>query len=71
MNLQGCEGGECGFCAPGYIMTAMEILETKKDYTREELKKLLSGHLCRCTGCENILNAVTSAVGRRKEAKGA
>ncbi len=49
---------QCGFCTPGFIMTAVEILESSERYTRDELRKLLSGHLCRCTGYENILNAV-------------
>jgi carbon-monoxide dehydrogenase small subunit len=56
---------QCWFCTPGFIMTAVEILETKKLYTRDELRKLLSGHLCRCTGYENILNAVEKAMKRR------
>lgn len=56
---------QCGFCTPGFIMTAVEILETKKFYTRDELRKLLSGHLCRCTGYENILNAVEKTMKRR------
>jgi len=43
----------------------VEILETKKLYTRDELRKLLSGHLCRCTGYENILNAVEKTMKRR------
>ena len=49
---------QCGFCTPGLIMTAVEIVGTGKRYSREELKKLISGHLCRCTGYENILNAM-------------
>lgn len=49
---------QCGFCTPGVIMSAVEILESGREYTREELRVLLSGHLCRCTGYENILNAV-------------
>lgn len=56
---------QCGFCTPGFIMTAVEILETKKFYTDEELRKLLSGHLCRCTGYENILRAVKKTMYRR------
>jgi carbon-monoxide dehydrogenase small subunit len=56
---------QCGFCTPGFIMTAVEILETGKIYTRDELRKLLSGHLCRCTGYENILNAVEKTMKRR------
>ena len=49
---------QCGFCTPGFIMSAVEILESGKMYTRDELRKQLSGHLCRCTGYENIINAV-------------
>ncbi len=56
---------QCGFCTPGFIMTAVEILETGKEYTRDELKKLLSGHLCRCTGYENIINAVEKTMKKR------
>jgi carbon-monoxide dehydrogenase small subunit len=56
---------QCGFCTPGFIMTAVEILETKKEYTRDELRKLLSGHLCRCTGYENIINAVEKTMKKR------
>ena len=53
---------QCGFCTPGFILTAVEILESGKEYTDDELRKLLSGHLCRCTGYQNILNAVERAV---------
>ena len=49
---------QCGFCTPGFILSAWEILSTGKEYTDDELRKLLSGHLCRCTGYENILRAV-------------
>ena len=54
---------QCGFCTPGLIMTAVEIVGTGKKYSREELKKLMAGHLCRCTGYENILNAVEKVAG--------
>ncbi|MEY8352430.1 xanthine dehydrogenase subunit XdhC [Lachnospiraceae bacterium 54-53] len=53
---------QCGFCTPGLIMTAVEIVGTGRRYSREELRKLISGHLCRCTGYENILNAVERIV---------
>ena len=56
---------QCGFCTPGFILTAWEILESGKEYTDEELRKLLSGHLCRCTGYENILRAVKKTMYRR------
>lgn len=53
---------QCGFCTPGLILTAVEILGTRKRYTRDELRELISGHLCRCTGYENILNAIERAM---------
>ena len=56
---------QCGFCTPGFILTAWEILESGKEYTDDELRKLLSGHLCRCTGYENILRAVKKTMYRR------
>ena len=60
------EGAEqCGFCSPGFILTAVEILESGREYTDDQLRKLLSGHLCRCTGYENILRAVKKTMYRR------
>lgn len=56
---------QCGFCTPGVIMSAVEILESGRDYTDDELRKLLSGHLCRCTGYENILRAVRKTLDKR------
>lgn len=53
---------QCGFCTPGLIMTAVEIVGTGKTYSRDELRKLISGHLCRCTGYQNILNAMERIV---------
>lgn len=56
---------QCGFCTPGVLMSAVEVLESGKDYSRDELRRLLSGHLCRCTGYENILNAVEKTMKHR------
>ena len=53
---------QCGLCTTGIIMSAVEIVGSGKTYTRDELRKLISGHLCRCTGYQNILNAVERAV---------
>lgn len=62
---------QCGFCTPGIILSAVEIVGSGKTYTRDELRRLISGHLCRCTGYENILNAVERTVnetnGRQQE----
>ncbi|MDO4788366.1 MAG: (2Fe-2S)-binding protein [Johnsonella sp.] len=56
---------QCGFCTPGFVMSAAEILSRGKLYTREELRKQLSGHLCRCTGYEKILTAVEKTMKKR------
>lgn len=53
---------QCGFCTPGLIMTAVEIIGSGQTYTLDQLRRLISGHLCRCTGYENILNAVEKAM---------
>lgn len=57
---------QCGFCTPGLIMTALELLNRGGPYTREQLRKEISGHLCRCTGYENILNALEKALNGKK-----
>ena len=57
---------QCGFCTPGFLMTAVEILEMNRLFTDDELRKLLSGHLCRCTGYENIFRAVKKTMYRRQ-----
>ncbi len=56
---------QCGFCTPGFILTAWELLESGKEYTRDELRHELAGHLCRCTGYENIINAVEKTMNKR------
>ncbi len=53
---------QCGFCTPGFIMSATAIIESGKDYTRKEIRRLLSGNMCRCTGYENIVNAVEKSM---------
>ena len=56
---------QCGFCIPGFLMSAVEILDRGVLYSDDELRKLLSGHLCRCTGYENIFKAVKKTMLRR------
>ena len=56
---------QCGFCSPGFMLSAVEILESGKEYTDDQLRKLLSGHLCRCTGYQNIFRAVKKTMLRR------
>ncbi|HOO78119.1 MAG TPA: (2Fe-2S)-binding protein [bacterium] len=57
---------QCGFCAPGILMTATELLRNNPKPTREEVKEAISGNLCRCTGYEPIINAILAAAGAKK-----
>jgi aerobic carbon-monoxide dehydrogenase small subunit len=54
-------GLQCGFCTPGMVMTAIELLEQEHDVSDEEIRHALAGNLCRCTGYENIVRAVRAA----------
>jgi carbon-monoxide dehydrogenase small subunit len=53
-------GLQCGFCTPGMIMTAKQIIERNPNPTDEEIREGLEGNLCRCTGYQHIVNAVRS-----------
>ena len=52
---------QCGFCTPGMIVAAVDLLRENPNPTPEEIREGLSGNLCRCTGYENIVRAVTAA----------
>jgi carbon-monoxide dehydrogenase small subunit len=49
---------QCGFCTPGILMSAKALLEKNPHPTREEIKEAISGHLCRCTGYHQIIEAI-------------
>lgn len=52
---------QCGFCTPGFLMTAAALLDENKQPTRGEIRLALSGNLCRCTGYKSIFDAVEMA----------
>jgi aerobic carbon-monoxide dehydrogenase small subunit len=52
---------QCGFCTPGFIISAKALLERNPNPTEEEIRLALSGNLCRCTGYDKIVRAVQSA----------
>ena len=54
-------GLQCGFCTPGMIMTSYWLLTQNKDWDEEEIKKKLSGNLCRCTGYRDIIESLKRA----------
>ena len=56
---------QCGFCTPGFLMTVRDILATRPLRTDEEVRDLLSGNLCRCTGYDHIVRAVRELVRER------
>ena len=56
-------GLQCGFCTPGMILAAEELLRTNPSPTREEIRHGLEGNICRCTGYQNIVRAVEEAAG--------
>ncbi|MEN6339191.1 MAG: (2Fe-2S)-binding protein [Clostridiaceae bacterium] len=55
---------QCGFCTPGFIMSAKALLDKNPHPTREEVKVAIAGNLCRCTGYEQLIEAVLDAAGR-------
>ncbi len=58
-------GLQCGFCTPGMIMTAADLLAQNPKPTDGEIRHALEGNLCRCTGYQNIIAAVQTAAGAR------
>jgi carbon-monoxide dehydrogenase small subunit len=57
-------GLQCGFCTPGMLMTGCALLEHNQKPTEDEIRRAISGNLCRCTGYVNIVKAVQYAAGK-------
>ncbi len=60
-------GLQCGFCTPGMMLTALQILERNPDPSDQEIRHGLEGNLCRCTGYQHIVNSVKYAARKLKE----
>ena len=56
-----CHGLQCGFCTPGFLISALHLLTENPDPSREEIRAGLSGNICRCTGYAGIVDAVRQA----------
>ena len=59
-------GLQCGFCTPGVLMTLTELLRESPDADESQVRDALSGHLCRCTGYQNIVTAALEAASRMR-----
>jgi carbon-monoxide dehydrogenase small subunit len=59
-----CHGLQCGFCTPGMIMTAADLLQHTPHPTQEEIRIALEGNFCRCTGYQNIVKSVEYAANK-------
>ena len=55
---------QCGYCTPGMLLTAAELLERRPDADRAEIRRFISGNYCRCTGYEAIVDAIEMARGQ-------
>ena len=58
-------GLQCGFCTPGMIMSAIDLLQNNADPTEQEIRDWLEGNLCRCTGYDNIVKSIQTAAQTR------
>ena len=56
-----CHGLQCGFCTPGFLISALHLLTENPDPSREQIRAGLSGNICRCTGYAGIVDAVRQA----------
>ena len=61
-----CHGLQCGFCTPGMILSAYQLLQRNPKPTEIEIRRALDGNLCRCTGYEHIVDAVQAAARQKK-----
>ena len=62
-------GSQCGYCTPGVIMTAKALLDRNANPTREQIKEATAGNLCRCTGYQQISDAIEAAAAQLREEK--
>jgi len=65
------QGLQCGFCTPGFLMTAYELLQHNPDPSEEDIRSALSGNTCRCTGYQHIVEAIRSAAQATRQPAGA
>jgi aerobic carbon-monoxide dehydrogenase small subunit len=63
-----CYGLQCGYCTPGFMMSALQLLEHTPQPTEQQIQKAIAGNTCRCTGYQNIFKAIETAAERMRSA---
>jgi carbon-monoxide dehydrogenase small subunit len=63
-----CYGLQCGYCTPGFLLSAVQLLETNKKPSEKDIRKAVAGNTCRCTGYQNIFKAIQQAADTMREA---
>ncbi|MCP3761099.1 (2Fe-2S)-binding protein [Domibacillus sp. A3M-37] len=66
-NFIECHGLQCGFCTAGILMSTEDYLEKNPNPSSKEIKEMLSGHLCRCTGYDGIVKAIEKTIEERNQ----
>jgi len=61
-----CHGLQCGFCTPGMVMSAVDLCKKHPNASEEEIRELLEGNICRCTGYHNIVRAIQQGAATMK-----
>lgn len=61
---------QCGFCTPGFVVATTSLLKENPDPTEDEIRHAMVGHLCRCTGYVQIVEAIQDAAGQLKQQRG-
>ncbi len=67
--FQDHHGLQCGFCTPGMVMSAADLLQTNSDPSEREVREWLEGNICRCTGYHNIVKAILAAAAELRDEK--
>lgn len=68
--FQAHHGLQCGYCTPGVVLAALELLQTENAPSEEQIRTAISGNLCRCTGYQNIVDSVAAAGEMMRPRKG-
>ena len=63
-----CYGLQCGYCTPGFMLSAAQLLEKNKKPSEKDIRKAIAGNTCRCTGYQNIFKAIQQAAENMKGA---